>query len=199
MGPRARDVLAAVTEADLSQRRLSLRQLARDRDRRRAGPGAARHLCRRARLGAARAGRGDRRRSIDALMEAGAAAWHRRCRLSRHRIAAAGEGLSRLGRRYRPRPHAARGRPRLGGEAEAEHALPRPRGAGGRRRQSRWPSASPASPSPIPRVVLLGRETIFRDGAAGRLAHQRRLGLHGRSRTSASAMSAGPRAWRPTG
>ena len=31
-----------------------------------------------------------------------------------------------------------------------------------------------------PDVVLLGRETIFRDGAAGRLADRRRLGLHGR-------------------
>ena len=32
-----------------------------------------------------------------------------------------------------------------------------------------------------PEVVLLGRETILRDGVAGRLSHQRRLWLYGRA------------------
>ena len=99
----------------------------------------------------------------DALMEAGTAARHRQCRLPRHRVAAAGEGLPRLGRRHRPRPLAARGRPRLGGEAKSgtppSSAAPR----SSRSSTSRCRGCSPASP-PIPRFVLLGRETIYRDG-----------------------------------
>ena len=63
MGPRAREILAAVTDADMSNAALPLRQLARDHHRRRRRPGAARHLCRRAGLGAAPAG-GDRGRGL---------------------------------------------------------------------------------------------------------------------------------------
>ena len=59
--------------------------------------------------------------------------------------AAAGEGLSGLGRRHRPRPHAARGGPRLGGEAERARRLPRPRGAAASRHGEASRSGSPAS------------------------------------------------------
>ena len=152
MGPRARDVLAAVTDADVSQRGLPVRHLAR-RSTIAGAPGAraAHHLCRRARLGAACAGRVRRRRVYDALMAAGRAAWPRQCRLPRDRIAAAGEGLSRLGRRHRPGPHAARGGPRLGGEAAARTS----RSSAARRWTRSRPhaaaaSCSPASPSTIP-------------------------------------------------
>ena len=61
MGPRARDVLAAVDRRRRVERGLPVRPCARDHHRRRHGAGAARHLCRRARLGAARADRRDRR------------------------------------------------------------------------------------------------------------------------------------------
>ena len=46
---------------------------------------------------------------------------------------------------------------------EIEHAVPRPRGARGAGGASRCPACSPASPTD-PDVVLLGRETIYRDG-----------------------------------
>ena len=54
------------------------------------------------------------RRVYEALTAAGAPHGLADGGLSRHRIAAAGEGLSRLGRRDRPGPHAARGRAWLG-------------------------------------------------------------------------------------
>ena len=83
------------------------------------------------------------------------AARHRQCRLSRHRVAAPGEGLPRLGRRYRARPLAAGRGPRLGGEAEIEHAVPGTRPRSKRRPQSRCRACSPASP-PIPRSCSWG-------------------------------------------
>ena len=61
MGPKARDVLAAVTDADVVECRLPVRPCPRDRDRRPHGAGAARHLCRRTRLGTACADRRHRR------------------------------------------------------------------------------------------------------------------------------------------
>ena len=111
MGPLARDLLARVTADDVSNA-ASVRPLAHDRHRRRAGAGAARHLCRRARLGAACA----ERAGADRLRRPGGrgrGSRPRPCRLPRHRVAAPGEGLPGLGRRHRPRPHAARGGPGL--------------------------------------------------------------------------------------
>ncbi len=98
----------------------------------------------------------------DALMAAGAEARPRQCRLSRDRVAASGERLPRLGRRYRARPLAPRRRPRLGGEAEIEHAISRtrPRSSAGRKPLPRLLAGFTADPS----IVLLGRETIYRDG-----------------------------------
>ena len=60
-GPRARDVLQSVTAADVSARRLPVRHLRRDRDRRRHRARLADLLRGRARLGAVRADRGGRR------------------------------------------------------------------------------------------------------------------------------------------
>ena len=54
MGPRARDALSQITDADLSQRRLPVRDVAEIDLGLRAGAGEPNHLCRRARLGALR-------------------------------------------------------------------------------------------------------------------------------------------------
>ena len=85
--------------------------------------------------------------------------------------------LPRLGRRDRPRPLAAHGRPRLRHQAPQQHPLPRPRRAG-----------SPAHPPAPPHPRRLRRRRPRRDPPrprdhlpqrpARRLARQRRLGLH---------------------
>ena len=107
----------------------------------------------------------------EALMAAGAAARHRQCRLPGDRIAAAGEGLPRLGCRHRPRPLAAGGGPGLGGEAEAGHAVPGPRGAARAARPSRCRACSRASP-PTPRWCCSAarRSTATGCGSAGSAA-----------------------------
>ena len=132
-------------------------------------------------------------RVYDALMAAGAAARPRRRRLPRDRVAAAGEGLPRLGRRHRPGPLAADGGPRLRGEAARQH---RPSSAARRWRRS--------ARRPLPRL-LAGFTVADPDGGAARprddlprrparrLAGERRLGLHRRPRASATATSATPR------
>ena len=71
MGPRARDVLAAVTDADVSNAASRSAMSRAIDDRRRAGAGAARHLCRRARLGAAYSRSSSPLTVYDALMAAG--------------------------------------------------------------------------------------------------------------------------------
>ena len=53
MGPRSRDVLAATTDADLSNDAVPFGVGTRDHDRRQAGARTTRHLCRRTRLGIA--------------------------------------------------------------------------------------------------------------------------------------------------
>ena len=154
MGPRSRDVLQALTEHDISNAGFPFGRVRRMTVAGAPRPCAPRHLCRRARLGAAHSGRvcADRLRRADG---GGRAARHRQRRLSRHRVAAPGEGLPRLGRRYRARPLAAGRRPRLGGEAEIEHAVSGPRGARGPGRKASCRACSPASP-PIPRSCCSG-------------------------------------------
>ena len=114
----------------------------------------------------------------DALMAGGRETRHRQCRLPRHRVAAPGEGLPRLGRRYRARPLAARRRPRLGGEAEIEHAI-----SGTRRARSAGGKEAAAPPCRIHHRSLDRapgpRDHLSRRQARG-LAHERRLRLHGR-------------------
>ncbi len=100
-GPRARDVLAPLTPADLSNESVRLHERARDHRRRRPGTGAAGHLRRRARLGALLPDR-VRARSLASAVGGRAGARHRRRGLSRDRLDAPGEGLSRLGRRHHP-------------------------------------------------------------------------------------------------
>ena len=105
MGPRARDILAAVTEDDCPtprSRSSALRSIsvAGARSSRCASPTSASSAgsctCR------------SRAATVyDALTAAGRAARPRRRRLPRDRVAAAGEGLPRLGRRHRARPFAA--------------------------------------------------------------------------------------------
>ena len=149
-------------------------------DRRAYGARAARHLCRRARLGAARADRRDRR-GLRRADGGGRAARHPARRLPRARIAAAGKGLSRLGLRHHAQRHALRGGARLGGEAEER---PRPSSAARRCENSRATAArqerSPASPSTIRTIVLLGPRDDPARRRARRLSHQRRLWLHDR-------------------
>ncbi len=180
MGPRARDILATVTEEDVSNaafpfasvRRLSVA----------GAPVTALRITYVGELGwelhipvefAATV--------YDALAEAGRPPRPRRRRLPRHRIAAPRKGLPRLGRRYRPRPLAADGRPRLRGEAAQEHPLPRPRCPGG-------PAGRP--PAAPPRRLHARRAR--RDAARPRdhlprrpprrLAVERRLRPHARLR-----------------
>ncbi len=118
------------------ERRLPVRPCARDRDRRPHGAGAARHLCRRARLGTACADRRNRR-GLRRADGGGQAARHPPGRLPRAGIAQAGKGLSRLGLRHHAQRHAVGGRPRLGGEAEEEHRFRRPAGTGEDQRRRR--------------------------------------------------------------
>ena len=75
---------------------------------------------------------------FETLHEAGARVRPARCRLLRHRSAAPGEGLSRLGPRADARRHAVRGGPRLGGEARQAGRLHRPARRWSRPRPSRW-------------------------------------------------------------
>ena len=100
----------------------------------------------------------------DALVEAGRPLGLAHAGYRAIEIAAAGEGLSRLGRRHRPRPHAARGGPRLRASSSAatqpflgREALERQRATGLKKRLAGFTVDDPE-------VVLLGRETIYRDG-----------------------------------
>ena len=134
----------------------------------------------------------------DALVDGGRAARPRPRRLSRHRVAAPGEGLPRLGRRHRPRPHAARGGPRLrreaGDAASRSSAARRSSGSAARALSKRLacftvrPGGRPARP----------RDHLSRR-RAGRLAGLGRLRLHRRARRSAMAMCAMPQASIATG
>ena len=151
MGPRARDVLAAVTRDDVSNAAFPFGTCARDRSSR------ARRC---ARLRVTYVGELGWELHIpteaapavyDALMAAGAPHGLVNAGYRAIEVAAAGKGLSRLGQRHRAGPHAARGRPRLGGEAESEHAVPRPRGDGAQRDKPLTRSALPASRSTIRR------------------------------------------------
>ena len=101
-----------------------LHALGRADGRRRAGAGAAGHLRRRARLGAVLPD-GVRRRAVEHAVGGGPRTG---CggRLPGDRLAAAGEGLPRVGRRHHARRHAVRGRARV---RVVRQGLPRPFGA----------------------------------------------------------------------
>ena len=121
------------------------------------------------------------RRCLRCADGGGRAAWHCARRLPRARIAAAREGLSRLGLGHHAQRQSLRGGARLGGEAQVATS----RSSAARR----WNASRNSAPlskklagftTRSRDVVLLGRETILRDGECGRLSHQRRLWLHGR-------------------
>ena len=111
-GPRARDVLAPLTPADLGNEAFPYMSLREIDGRRRAGAGAAGDLRRRARLGALLPDR-VRARALAGALGGGPGARHRRRRLPGDRLDAAGEGLPRLGRRHHPGRDPVRGRRRL--------------------------------------------------------------------------------------
>ena len=132
-------------------------------------PGAAGHLRRRARLGALLPGRvrsGPVGRDLGGRARARAG----RGRLPGDRLAAAREGLPRLGRRHHARRHPVRGGPRLRREAR-QGRLPGPRRAAG--------GAGAAAPARVPRArrSALGRPRL---GA----------GAHGRARSPAALPAA---------
>ena len=135
VGAARRALLQPLTTADLSQRRLPVHARPRARGRAGALPRRARHLRRRARLGALLPGR-VRRPPLGHALGGGRGARARRRRLQGDRLAPAREGLPRLGRRHHARGLALRGRARLRRQAR-QGRLRRPRRAGSR----------PASPS----------------------------------------------------
>ena len=157
-GPNARDVLgAAARPRTSSDDAFPYMTCQDDRRRRRARPRAARHLRRRAGLGALLPD-GVRRRAVADAVGGGRGPRPRGRRLPRDRLAAAREGLPRLGRRHHARRAPVPGGPRLRGQAR-QGRVHRPRGAAARPRgrrarrgcaascsRTRAPSRSPTSP-----------------------------------------------------
>ena len=137
-GPRARDILASTTTDDVSDaafpyltaRAITVGDVPVVR--------AARHVRRRARLGAVRA-RGVRRGAVGHAVGRGRAARAGRGRVPGDRRPAAREGLPRLGRRHHARGDAVRGRARVrGGAGQAATSWA----------ATRWsPPAPPGQPS----------------------------------------------------
>ena len=151
------------------ERRVSLHDRARAHGRPGPVPRRARHLRRRARLGALLPDR-VRRAPLGRAVDGRARARPLRGRLQGDRLAAAREGLPRLGRRHLPGRHAVRGRARLRGQAR-QGRLRRARGA----RAASEPAAPPALPrrSPIPAPWRSGRSRCAwatRSSAASRAA-----------------------------
>ena len=175
-GPKARDVLAGACTDDLT---FPYMQLARADDRRRAGARAARHVRRRARLGALLPD-GVRRRAVAHAVGGRAAARPARRRLPGDRLAAAGEGLPRLGRRHHARRHAVRGRRSASACAPTRTFL-------GKDALDEEPSRRLCCLTLAdPRSVALANEPVRVGDDDRRPGHQRRLRLHassGRSRT----------------
>ena len=135
-GPHAREILQPLTTADLCERGVSVHACSRAGDRARAMPRAARDLRRRARLGALLPRR-VRARALGHGLGGGARARPRGRRLQGDRLAAAREGLPRVGRGHHSRRHALRGGAGLRGQAR-QGRVRRTRGA---RRLQASPSA----------------------------------------------------------
>ena len=126
-GPRAREILAAADDDRPLERGVPVHAGARARGRARPVPRAARDVRRRARLGALLPSR-VRARALGHDLGGRQRARARRRRLQGDRLAAAREGLPRVGRRHHARGHAVRGGTRLRREAR-QGRLHRPRGA----------------------------------------------------------------------
>ena len=185
MGPRSRDVLQSLTEHDVSNAGFPFGRLKRIADGRRACAGAARDLCRRARLGAACAGRV--------------------CRERLRRADGAGQplGIANAGYRAIELLRLEKGYRAWGAEIGPDHS-PLVAGLGwavklrsgapfqGRaalepRPQSRCRDCSPGS-RPIRDRAAWARDHLSRRQAR-RLAHQRRLRLHGRRRSATATFA----------
>ena len=124
-------------------------------------PGRARDIRRRARLGALLPD-GVRAQAVGHPLGGGPRARPRRRRLQGDRLPAAGEGVSRLGRRHHARRDPVRGRPRLRRQARQG----RLRRAGGARRRAGG-AARPEARVPRPRRAARGRARLGA-GADGR-------------------------------
>ena len=111
-GPRARDILQPLTSADLANAGVPVHACPRDRGRAHSLPRAARDLRRRARLGALLSER-VRDRALGHDLGGRTAARARRRRLQGDRLAAAREGLPRVGRRHHARGLAVRSGARI--------------------------------------------------------------------------------------
>ena len=134
-GPRARDVLAPLTPDPLDFPYMSMREIV-------VGDVPVRALrvtfVGELRVGAVLPDR-VRRGAVARAVGGGRAAWPRRRRLPRDRLAAAGEGLPRLGRRHHARRDAARGRAVVLRRARTRSFLGRGRAcATSVRRSSAW-------------------------------------------------------------
>ena len=177
-GPRARDVLRGCTTADLATEAFPYMTLPRDRRRRRAGPRAARHLRRRAGLGALLPGRVRRRAVADAVgarargTASSPAATARSTRCGWRRATACGAPTSR--------PTSTRSRPGSASRSSSTRAS----SSAARRCCARATRATRAAALlPRARRPALGR-ALQRAGAdrraGARARHERRLRLHGR-------------------
>ncbi len=176
-GPRARDVLAPLTPADLGNEEFPYMSLRETTIGDVPGARPAGHLRRRAGLGALLPERVRHRPLADDL-GGGRAARHRRRRLPGDRLDAAREGLPGLGRRHHPRRDPRRGRRRLLRQARQGGRLHRPRCA--RRGQGARPAQPPLLPGARGPALDRARQRAG-SGRRGdpREGHHRRLRLHG--------------------
>ncbi len=155
-GPSAREILQPLTTSDLSNEAFPYMRAREIIGRRGAVPRAPGDLRRRARLGAVLPG-GVRCTAVAHAVGGRPRARPRRRRLQGDRLAAAREGLSRLGGRHHAGGDPLRGRARLRGQAR-QGGLRR---AGGAARASAGARAgSAASRSTIPASVALGSEPV---------------------------------------
>ena len=160
MGPKSREILAPLTDGDLSNASLPLRHRPPPLHRRRPGHRPARHLRRRARLGAPHPRRVRRHR----LRRPSPPTPRHRRRLPRHRDPPPRERLPRLGP-PRSAPTIPRSMAGLGFATKLRSNIPfLGRDALEAQRTRPLPASSPASPSPTRTWLLLGRETLYRNG-----------------------------------
>ena len=179
-GPRARDILAAVS-ARRRRRRGAARCAGPRIDPGRPAPVArdADQLCRRAGLGADDGRAAGPSRVWDALRAAGRGARPRAVRLSGPRRAPDGEGLPLLRHGPDDARHAVRGRPRARSSASTRaefigrDALVG--GARGRARTARRAGCGRCSSAATAYLPIYGGEAVRRDGARDRAAPQRGL------------------------
>ena len=178
MGPNSRALLQRVSKADFSNAGLSVCHDPRDRRRPCDGVRLAPDLHGRVGLGTLRPGRvcGHGLRDV---ARRGRGRRPARRRLLRHRVAAPGEGLPRLGARAHAGRHAVAGGFGLGGEARQAGRLLGPRGADRGQGEAARP-ASGLDRAAGPGGASVGRRTHSAGRTAGRRSYLGRLRPHGR-------------------